>query len=122
MKNRILLSGAPNSGKTTLFNALTGSHQKVGNYPGVTVEKKQGEFSFAEESFVITDLPGAYSLKAKSLDEEVATNMLRDSKGAADLLIHVVDATNLYKTIGYAIEVQGLGVPVVVAQIQRSNK
>ena len=115
MKNKILLSGAPNSGKTTLFNALTGSQQKVGNYPGVTVEKKEGSFKLGEKSFTITDLPGAYSLNSKSLDEKVATDILKSAKDNADLLIHVVDATNLHKTIGYAVEVMGLGVPVVIA-------
>ena len=115
MENRILLSGAPNSGKTTLFNALTGSQQKVGNYPGVTVERKQGVFGHNGKVYNITDLPGAYSLKAKSLDEEVATDVLKNAQQTADCIIHVVDATNLHKTIGYAIEVQGLGVRTVIA-------
>ena len=92
MSITIALAGNPNSGKTTLFNALTGSTQYVGNWPGVTVEKKEGRYRKQKE-VVITDLPGIYSLSPYTLEEVVARNYLLKEK--PDAILNIVDATNL---------------------------
>ncbi len=93
METTIALAGNPNSGKTTLFNLLTGAHQHVGNYPGVTVEKKQGMCVFKDQRFHIVDLPGAYSLSPFSLEETVARDFLVLEKPS--MIINIVDASNL---------------------------
>lgn len=115
MKNKLIaLVGSPNSGKTSLFNALTGSHQKVGNYPGVTVEKKIGEF----EGHDIVDLPGLYSFDTRTLDERISKRVvLGKSKNlpAPDLLVVVVDATNLKRSLYLARELKELGRPMIIA-------
>ena len=92
MSLRIALAGNPNSGKTTLFNALTGSTQYVGNWPGVTVEKKEGKLK-KQKDVIITDLPGIYSLSPYTLEEVVARNYLLKEK--PDAILNIVDATNL---------------------------
>ncbi|MCB1691384.1 MAG: 50S ribosome-binding GTPase, partial [Pseudomonadales bacterium] len=95
----IALIGNPNSGKTTLFNDLTGAHQKVGNWPGVTVEKKTGTFRLGAESVEIVDLPGIYSLEQDymGLDEKVARDFLDND--AIDVVINIVDASNLERNL-----------------------
>ena len=95
--NTIALVGNPNSGKTTVFNALTGSNQHVGNWPGVTVEKKEGKFKFNEKTYNVVDLPGTYSLGAFSEDEIVARDFIL--KGIPDVVINVVDATNIERNL-----------------------
>ncbi|RYX85868.1 ferrous iron transport protein B [bacterium] len=115
----IALVGNPNAGKTTLFNALTGLRQKVGNYPGVTVEKKEGRAKLSgEHEVVILDLPGTYSLAPKSPDEEVARDVLlglRPDTPTPDAVLVVVDASNLERNLYLATQVLELGLPCVVA-------
>lgn len=110
---RIGLAGNPNSGKTTLFNCITGSHQKVGNYPGVTVEKKVGTRVFRDVNFTVYDLPGVYSLTAYSLDEVVTRDFIIDEK--PDVIINVIDSTNIERNLFLCLQFQELGIPVVGA-------
>jgi ferrous iron transport protein B len=116
-KMTIGLIGNPNSGKTTLFNQLTGSRQRVGNWAGVTVERKEGTFSSAENQVTLVDLPGTYSLttisQQTSLDEQIACHYILG--GEADLLINVIDASNLERNLYLTLQLLELGVPCVVA-------
>ena len=109
----VALAGNPNSGKTTLFNALTGSRQHVGNYPGVTVEKKEGSCRFEGEEIRVVDLPGTYSLTAYSIEERVARQFIVEEK--PDVVVDVVDASNLERNLYLAVQLMELGVPVVLA-------
>ena len=109
---RVALAGNPNSGKTTLFNALTGSNQYVGNWPGVTVEKKGGKLK-ADKSIEITDLPGIYSLSPYTLEEVVARNYLIQEK--PDAILNIVDGSNLERNLYLTTQLLEMGVPVVVA-------
>ena len=109
---KIALAGNPNSGKTTLFNALTGSNQFVGNWPGVTVEKKEGRLS-KHEDVVIMDLPGIYSLSPYTLEEVVARNYLIDQR--PDAILNIIDGTNLERNLYLTTQLTELGIPVVVA-------
>ena len=109
---RVALAGNPNSGKTTLFNALTGSNQYVGNWPGVTVEKKGGKLK-ADKSIEITDLPGIYSLSPYTLEEVVARNFLIQEK--PDAILDIVDGSNLERNLYLTTQLLEMGVPVVVA-------
>lgn len=109
---KIALAGNPNSGKTTLFNALTGSNQYVGNWPGVTVEKKEGRLK-SDKSVTLTDLPGIYSLSPYTLEEVVARNYILDEK--PDAILNIVDGTNLERNLYLTTQLLELGVPVVVA-------
>ncbi|MEO8935574.1 MAG: FeoB small GTPase domain-containing protein, partial [Burkholderiaceae bacterium] len=115
----VALLGNPNCGKTALFNLLTGSRQKVANYAGVTVERKEGTFSTpAGRQVRVLDLPGAYSLNAVSADEAVTRDVVRGSRadeGRPDLLVCVTDATNLKLNLRMVVEVRRLGVPMVLA-------
>lgn len=114
----IALAGNPNAGKTTLFNALTGLSQKVANYPGVTVERKEGRWTVNDTSVRLIDLPGLYSLDATSLDEHIASDVLRgevDSIARPDVVIAVVDATNLERNLYLVTQLFEYGLPVVVA-------
>ena len=109
----IALVGNPNSGKTTLFNALTGSNQHVGNWPGVTVEKKEGSIKYNNLQYKIVDLPGTYSLGAYSEDEVVARDFIL--KGNPDVVINVVDATNLERNLYLTTQLLEMGTKVVIA-------
>jgi ferrous iron transport protein B len=109
----IALAGNPNAGKTSLFNALTGARQHVGNYPGVTVEKKEGFASFNGDSVHVIDLPGTYSLTAYSMEEVVVRDYLTNNQ--PNLLIDVVDASNLERNLYLALQFRELGVPMVIA-------
>ena len=115
----VALVGNPNCGKTALFNRLTGSHQKVANYAGVTVERKEGRFSTPDGQRIrLLDLPGAYSLHPRSPDEQVTCDVLTgQSEGEAlpELIICVVDATNLVRTLRFVLALKRLGLPMVVA-------
>ena len=115
----IALAGCPNSGKSALFNRLTGSRQKVANYAGVTVERKEGIAHTASgQSFRLLDLPGAYSMRARSPDEAVARDVLLGrvkDVGTPDLVICVADATNLKLHLRFALELKRLGVPMILA-------
>ena len=111
----ISLLGAPNCGKTALFNSLTGSNAKVANYVGVTVDKLEGTF-IDDANIRIIDLPGTYSLRTTSLDEAVARDMVLGKIGKRpDALIAVADATNLRMTLRMVLEIKTLGLPIVVA-------
>ncbi|MBE6828154.1 MAG: ferrous iron transporter B [Ruminococcaceae bacterium] len=112
MSIKIALAGNPNSGKTTLFNALTGSNQYVGNWPGVTVEKKEGKLK-KHSDVIITDLPGIYSLSPYTIEEVVARDYLIDEK--PDAIINIVDGTNLERNLYLTTQLVELGIPVVVA-------
>ncbi len=112
MSIKIALAGNPNSGKTTLFNALTGANQYVGNWPGVTVEKKEGKLK-GNKDVVITDLPGIYSLSPYTLEEVVARNYLVGER--PDVILNIVDGTNIERNLYLTTQLAELGVPVVVA-------
>lgn len=112
MSIKIALAGNPNSGKTTLFNALTGSNQFVGNWPGVTVEKKEGKLK-GQKDVIITDLPGIYSLSPYTLEEVVARNYLIQERPNA--ILNIVDGTNLERNLYLTTQLVELGIPVVVA-------
>lgn len=116
---KIALAGPPNCGKTSLFNALTGSRQKVANYPGVTVERKEG-WTLADDGskLCVLDLPGAYSLEARTPDEEITRDVLLGrlaSETPPDTILAVADATNLERNLNLVLELKGLGRPVVLA-------
>jgi ferrous iron transport protein B len=115
MKPKIVvaLAGNPNSGKTTLFNELTGAHQHVGNYPGVTVERKEGFRQHGGVELQIVDLPGIYSLTAYSAEELVARNFIIDEK--PDVVVDIVDASNLERNLYLAVQLMELGTPLVLA-------
>ena len=116
MKVRIALAGNPNSGKTTLFNALTGSNQFVGNWPGVTVEKKEGKikgYTTKGEEAILVDLPGVYSLSPYTLEEVVSRNFLIGEK--PDAIINIIDGTNLERNLYLTTQLTELGIPVIIA-------
>ena len=112
MSLKIALAGNPNCGKTTLFNALTGSNQFVGNWPGVTVEKKEGKLK-KSDGVVITDLPGIYSLSPYTLEEVVARNYILQEK--PDAIINIVDGTNIERNLYLTTQILELGIPVIMA-------
>lgn len=115
MKKKLVvaLAGNPNSGKTSIFNHLTGSRQHVGNYPGVTVEKKEGSCRRKDQEFHIVDLPGTYSLTAYSQEERIARHFIIENK--PDVVVDVLDASNLERNLYLAVQLMELGVPVVLA-------
>lgn len=112
LKQSIALVGNPNSGKTTIYNNLTGTHQHVGNYPGVTVEKKYGFCHYKGRNFTIVDLPGTYSLFSNSTDEEITTRYLSNEN--PDLVINIVDASNLERNLYLTLQMLELGVPLII--------
>jgi len=112
MNIKIALVGNPNSGKTTLFNALTGSNQFVGNWPGVTIEKKEGKVK-NYENVVVTDLPGIYSLSPYTLEEVVTRDYLTNER--PDAILNIVDGTNLERNIYLTTQLIETGIPVVIA-------
>ena len=112
MAIKIALAGNPNSGKTTLFNALTGSNQYVGNWPGVTVEKKEGRYK-GDKDVIIQDLPGRYSLSPYTLEEVVSRTYLVNER--PDAILNIVDGTNIERNLYLTTQLIELGIPVVVA-------
>ncbi len=112
MSIKIALAGNPNCGKTTLFNLLTGSNQYVGNWPGVTVEKKEGKLK-SNSDIIVTDLPGIYSLSPYTLEEVVARNYMVDER--PDVILNIVDGTNLERNLYLTTQLIELGIPVVIA-------
>ncbi len=128
-KKFVAVVGNPNAGKTTLFNSLTGSFQKVGNYPGVTVEKVSGTLKFSDITAEVVDVPGLYSLVPVSEDERVAVDVIRGAveEGTPDLLLYVLDAGNLERNLFFYTQVAELGIPTVVAltmvdRVQKEGK
>jgi ferrous iron transport protein B len=113
MQATVALAGNPNSGKTTLFNELTGARQHVGNYPGVTVEKKEGTYASKDFQLHIVDLPGTYSLTAYSLEEVVARDFLVNQR--PEVVINIVDASNLERNLYLAVQFLEMGIPVCIA-------
>ena len=109
----VALAGNPNCGKTALFNALTGIRQRTGNWPGVTVDRKEGRFDLDGEEVSVIDLPGIYSLDATSLDEQVTRDYLLSRD--ADLIINIVDASNLERNLYLSIQMLEMGVPLLIA-------
>ena len=109
----VALAGNPNSGKTTIFNNLTGARQHVGNYPGVTVECKEGRLRHQRHEITIVDLPGTYSLTAYSMEELAARNFLIDEH--PDVVVDIVDASNLERNLYLATQLIELGVPLILA-------
>lgn len=109
----IALGGNPNCGKSALFNAFTGIRQKTGNWPGVTVDRKEGRFSLKGEDVSVIDLPGIYSLDAASIDEQVTRDYLLSRD--ANLIINVIDASNLERNLYFSIQLREMGIPMVVA-------
>ena len=112
-KITMALSGNPNSGKTTVFNAITGARQHIANYPGVTVEKKYGRIGHKGCQIEVVDLPGTYSLTAYSLEELVARDFLVNER--PDVVVDIVDASNLDRNLYLAIQFMELGVPLIIA-------
>ena len=112
MSVKIALAGNPNCGKTTLFNALTGANQFVGNWPGVTVEKKEGKLK-GHKDVVIMDLPGIYSLSPYTLEEVVARNYLIGER--PDAIINIIDGTNIERNLYLSTQLMELGIPVIMA-------
>lgn len=120
MMKTVALAGNPNvGGKTTLFNALTGMRQHVGNWPGVTVEKKEGVMEYRGEKFLVVDLPGTYSLTAHSLDELVARDFLLN--GNADVVVDVVDATALMRNLFLTMEILEMGLKNVIIALNKMD-
>ena len=111
----VVILGNPNSGKTALFNRLTGLHQKISNFPGVTVEKKRGWVK--NENILIEDLPGSYSLKAQSLDEKIVTDYVQSwrlKKNRPDAVVVVIDATNFARNIFFALQILDWQLPTIL--------
>ena len=116
MRVKIALAGNPNSGKTTLFNALTGSNQFVGNWPGVTVEKKEGRLkghTDKDNEAILVDLPGIYSLSPYTLEEVVSRNFLVGER--PDAIINIIDGTNLERNLYLTTQLTEIGIPVIIA-------
>ena len=109
----VALVGNPNSGKSSVFNMLTGAHQHVGNYPGVTVEKKEGFCIHGERRIEIVDLPGTYSLTAYSTEELIARNSILDEM--PDVVVDVVDASNIERNLYLATQLMEMNAPLVLA-------
>ena len=112
MNYRIALAGNPNSGKTTVFNFLCGAREKVGNWPGTTVEKKQGYFVYKDKKIEVVDLPGTYSLSCYSIDERIARDYLIKEK--PDLVVCVIDASNLERNLYLVVQLLELEQPVLL--------
>ena len=109
----IALAGNPNVGKSTVFNALTGARQHVGNWPGKTVEKKDGVWTYQDTAYTVVDLPGTYSLTAFSMEEIIARDFIIDAQ--PDVVVVVVDAANLERNLYLVVQIIEMGAPVVVA-------
>ncbi|HQW03723.1 MAG TPA: FeoB small GTPase domain-containing protein, partial [Saprospiraceae bacterium] len=112
----VILAGNPNSGKSTLFNQLTGLNQRVGNYPGVTVDRKTGTLHLsAEQEVTLLDLPGAYSMYPSSKDERIVVRQFLEEKKQPDLIVYVADVSQLEKQILMLTQLKDLGYPVILA-------
>ncbi|MCD6577629.1 MAG: 50S ribosome-binding GTPase [Anaerolineaceae bacterium] len=120
----VALAGNPNCGKTTIFNVLTGSHQHVGNWPGKTVERKEGTFTHNGKKVKVVDLPGTYSLSAFSLEEVIARDFILDER--PDIVVAVVDSTNLERNLYLVVQLLELGARVIIdlnmSDLAKSNR
>ena len=120
----VALAGNPNCGKSTIFNALTGSRQHVGNWPGKTVEKKEGYFTHNDKKIKVVDLPGTYSLSAFSMEEVIARDYILDER--PDIVVAVIDSTNLERNLYLVVQMLELGVRVIIdlnmSDLARSNR
>lgn len=112
-KIMVALAGQPNAGKSTIFNMLTGARQHVANYPGVTVEKRTGEYSYGGHSVFLTDLPGTYSLTSYSREEKIARDFLLHER--PDVVLNIVDAANLERNLYLTFQLEEMGLPIVMA-------
>lgn len=110
---RVAVSGQPNCGKSTMFNAITGATARVGNYPGITVDRTEGSYQLGDTSFALVDLPGTYSLSAYSMEEVVARDVIVDER--PDVVINMLDATALERSLYLAVQLMEIGVPIVLA-------
>jgi len=119
-RTQIAIAGNPNVGKTSLFNALSGLNQKVGNWPGVTVEKKEGFYEYNNQSFHLIDLPGIYNLHSLSLDEKVSEQFLLTEN--PDLILYVADSTKLSRSLFLAVEILEMGFPFILCLNKRSGE
>lgn len=115
----IALAGNPNTGKSTIFNALTGARQHVGNWPGKTVEKKEGTFKLNGHEIEVIDLPGAYSLSAFSPEEQIARDFI--VKGRPQVVVNVIDASNLERNLYLTTQILETGVPVIIVLNMRDQ-
>ena len=109
----IALGGNPNCGKSALFNAFTGIRQKTGNWPGVTVDRKEGHFRLDGQDTAVIDLPGIYSLDASSIDERITRDYLLSRQ--ASLIVNVIDASNLERNLYLTVQLREMGIPMVIA-------
>lgn len=120
----VALAGNPNCGKSTIFNALTGAHQHVGNWPGKTVEKKEGHFTHNSKKIKVVDLPGTYSLSAFSMEEVIARDYILDER--PDIVVAVIDSTNLERNLYLVVQMLELGARVIIdlnmSDLARSNR
>ena len=112
MKKTIALLGQPNSGKSSVFNGLTGSHQHIGNWPGKTVERKTGSFTYNKIEYDVIDLPGSYSLSAESNEERITSDYIRS--GVADLVAILVDSSQLERSLYMYTDFIGISTPVIL--------
>ena len=108
----VALTGNPNTGKSTIFNALTGAQQKIGNWPGVTVDKKTGYINHKERAISIVDLPGTYSIDARSPEEQIVADYLKTEK--PDIIVDVVDASNIERNLFLTIQILEERIPLIV--------
>ena len=113
MNITIALAGNPNSGKTTLFNALTGSNQYVGNWPGVTVERKEARFRLRDDEALLVDLPGVYSLSPYSIEEDITRHFI--AQHHPDIVLNIVDATSIERNLYFTLQLMELERPMVIA-------
>ncbi|NCB82726.1 MAG: GTP-binding protein, partial [Bacilli bacterium] len=109
---KVALAGQPNCGKSTIFNLVSGIHQHVANYPGVTVDKKVGRFDYHNEKIEMVDLPGTYSFSSYSLEERVSKDFLYDE--SPDIIVNIVDASNIKRHLYLTFQLLEIGIPVVI--------
>ena len=109
----VAVAGQPNSGKSTIFNMLTGARQHVANYPGVTIEKRSGKYCYKEDTVILVDLPGTYSLTSYSQEERIATDFLLYEKPA--VVLDIIDASNLERNLYLTFQLQEMGMPLIIA-------
>ena len=108
----VALTGNPNTGKSTIFNELTGAHQKIGNWPGVTVDKKVGYVTYKGRTISVVDLPGTYSINAHSQEEVVVSDYFKENK--PDIVVNIVDASNIARNLFLTVQLMENGIPLII--------